>query len=100
MYLSKLQRYILKECYFSKNRAKLKVDFYDFYPKKELKTNKIAVQAALQNSLDNLVAKDLVAAYGHKTAKKWFIYKIKLTGQGRRLAKKLIKNRQGKLPIK
>jgi len=100
MRLSKLQKYILKECYFSRSSAKLKADFYSFYPKKELKINKISVQVVLQNSLDNLVAKDLVAAYGHKTAKKWFVHKIKLTSRGRRLAKKLIKNRQSKLPIK
>lgn len=100
MYLSKLQKYILIQCYLSNNNSKLKIGFYDFYPKKELKKNKLNVQVAIQKSIDNLVTKDLTIAYGHKTMQKWFIHKVKLTAKGRRTAKELIKKRQIKLPIK
>jgi hypothetical protein len=43
---------------------------------------------------------DLLTAIGKKTAKKWFIHKVKLTNLGKKLAIKIIKNRQRKLPIK
>lgn len=98
MRLSRLQKYILSQCYFNKNKAKLKVEFYGFYPKKELKNNKLGVQVSLQKSIDNLVLKDLVVAYGHKTARKWYVNKVKLTVKGRKIAKELIKKRQRKLP--
>jgi len=100
MRLSKLQKFILELTYFSKNKTKLKSDFYIFYKAREFKKNKIKAQVALQNSLDNLVFKNLIVAYGHKTAKKWTINKIKLTARGSRLAKEIIKKRQRQLPIK
>ena len=48
----------------------------------------------------NLLFKNLIVAYGHKTAKKWTVDKIKLTPKGKKLAKILIKKRQRHLPIK
>ena len=98
--LSKLQKYIILQCYESKNSARLKDDFYSYYPKKELKVNRLGVQVGVQKSIENLVAKDLAAAYGHRTAKKFYVNKVRLTSKGKKLAKELIKKRQGKLPIK
>jgi len=46
------------------------------------------------------VAGDLLTALGKKTAKKWFIHKIRLTARGKKIALNIIKNRQRKLPIK
>lgn len=100
MGLSKLQKYILTKCYDKKNGAERKVEFYNYYPKKELKENKIGVQVGIQKSIENLVTKDLVAAYGHKTVKKWHVSKVGLTAKGRKLVKELIKSRQRQLPIK
>lgn len=100
MRLSKLQKYILLTCFESRNNARLKTDLYAFYPKIELKKNKIGVQVSVQKSIDNLVAKDLMVAYGHKTARKWNVDKIKLSARGRKKARELIKKRQPKLPIK
>ena len=100
MRLSKLQKFILGRCWENKNKSCLKTEFYDFYPKKELKENKIGVQVGIQKSIDNLVAKDFVIAYGHKTMKKWYVYKIRLTVKGKRKANELIKSKQCKLPIK
>jgi hypothetical protein len=100
MRLSKLQKFILTASYTSKQGGKLKKDFYSFYPDSELKNNLIGIQVSLQKSLDNLTEKDLLVAFGHKTARKWFIHKVKLTNRGKRLAKQLIASRQRKLPIK
>ena len=100
MRLSKLQIYILFKCLEKKNGVEFKVEFYNFYSKKEIAEEKKIIQDTIHKSLDSLVAKGLVVAYGHKTAKKWFIKKVKLTSHGRQQAKELIKKRQRKLPIK
>lgn len=114
MRLSRLQKYILEKCYLSKSKGGQKVDFYDFYSKKELKKNhrksrrqggasgagKKIIQDVIHKSLDSLVVKDLLIAIGKKTAKKWYIKKVRLTASGKRLARELIKSKQLKLKIK
>ena len=96
MRLSKLQKYILEKCHNFKSVAP--ADFYDFY-RKNGKSKKI-IQNIIHKSLDSLVAGDMLTAVGKKTAKKWFIQKVKLTNSGKKLAIKILKNRQRKLPIK
>ena len=100
MRLSKLQKYILNQCYLSKNTAKPKADFYSFYSKKELEKNKRNIIDIVHRSLESMIKKDLIIAYGKKTSQKWFIQKIKLTNEGGRIAQEIIKQRQRKLPIK
>ncbi len=100
MRLSGLQKYILAQCYSSKNSLCPKANFYGFYLKKEFDKNKKGIQDIIHRSLESLVAKDLLIAFGRKTAKKWFINKVKLTPGGKRTAKEIIKQRQRKLPIK
>jgi len=97
MRLSKLQKYILTQAAERKGVCP-KAVFYGFYPAVELEKNRIAAQTALQKSLDNLVEKDLIAAYGYKTARKWHIERVKLTAGGKRLAKSIIQGKQRKLP--
>lgn len=96
MRLSKLQKYILGKCYNYK--SSWPADFYDFY--RVMPKRRKLVQDIIHKSLDSLVDKDLLSAVGKKTARKWFIHKVKLTNLGRKLAIKIIKNRQKKLPIK
>ncbi|MFH1427324.1 MAG: hypothetical protein ABIG60_02240 [Patescibacteria group bacterium] len=100
MRLSRLQKYILTQCLQKKNDLGSKSDFYHFYSKNELEKNLKNIQDIIHRSLDSLILKDLVIAFGRKTAKKWFISKIKLTSRGKKIARELIKNRQRKLPIK
>jgi len=100
MWLSKLQKYILLQCYLSKDKSKLKVDFYDFYSKQDLEKNYKNVQDAIHKSLENLTKKDLLISFGKKTAYKWFIEKVKLTANGRNLVREIISKKQRKLPIK
>jgi len=99
MRLSGLQKYILNQCYL-KNGGGLRGDFYGFYSKKELAENKKSREDTVHSSLESLVAKDLLIAFGRKTAQKWFITKVRLTAKGKRRAKEIIKQRQRKLPIK
>ena len=100
MRLSRLQKYILEKCYLNKNKGGQKVDFYGFYPKKDLTKNQKIIQDVVHKSLDSLVTKDLLVAIGRKTAKKWYIQKVRLTASGRRLTRELIKSKQLKLKIK
>lgn len=100
MRLSKLQQYILGKCYDKKNGGALKAEFYGFYPKDEFDKNKKNIQDIIHKSVESLVAKDLLIAYGRRTAEKWFIEKAKITPRGKRKLRELIKNRQTKLPIK
>jgi hypothetical protein len=100
MRLSSLQKFILEKCLEGKNNAESKRHFFVFYPAEEFKKNKKAIQDVLHKSIESLVAKDLVVAHGYKTAKKWHIKKVKLTSDGRRRAKEILKSRQKKLPIK
>jgi hypothetical protein len=100
MRLSGLQKYILGRCYPNKNGLTSKADFYGFYQKKKFEENKKNIQDIVNKSLESLVDRDLLVAFGHKTAQKWFINKVKLTAEGKRAAKEIIKQRQRKLPIK
>lgn len=99
MRLSPLQKYILKTCGADNGTGK-KEDFYGFYNTAEFSKNKKIIQDTIHKCLESLVARDLAVAYGKKTAQKWFIEKIRLTGQGRQAVKDIIKKRQAKLPIK
>lgn len=96
MRFSKLQKYILEKCYNFKFSQP--ADFYGFY-RKSAKGKKI-IQDIVHKSLDSLVAGEMLTALGKKTAKKWFIHRIKLTNLGKKSAIAIIKNRQRKLPIK
>jgi hypothetical protein len=100
MRLSRLQKFILRNCLESRNNTCEKKALFGFYSSTQLRQNKIAIQVALQNSLDNLVAKDLIMAHGYKTARKWHISKIKLTAAGKKTIREILKSRQKKLPIK
>jgi len=102
MRLSKLQKYILEKCYNFKSLTS--AEFYDFYlsaqTSKKSGKNKKIIQDIVHKSLGSLVASDLLTAQGKKTAKKWFIHKVKLTNLGKKTVIKIIKNKQRKLPIK
>jgi len=102
MRLSRLQKFILEKCHNFK--ASSPAEFYDFYLSartgKKIAKSKKLIQDIIHKSLNSLVAGDLLTAIGKKTAKKWFIYKVKLTNLGKKLAIKIIKKRQRKLPLK
>ncbi len=100
MRLSRLQKYILTKCFYDKKGIVGRREFYDFYSREELNSRGKSVRIAVHNSIERLVEKDLLTAYGHKTAKRWFIHKAKITDRGKKIIRELIKKTQGKLPIK
>ena len=99
MYISSLQKYILKKIW---EDTKLKVNrnkFNEFYstqkkaPTKELQT-KIITQ-----SIERLISKGLLVGFGERTRFKWFIKEVKFTLPGKKLARKL-QGEQVELPFK
>ncbi|MFH1173319.1 MAG: hypothetical protein V1692_02200 [bacterium] len=98
MKLSKLQNYILTQSFLeaaSYNRDKL-LKFYDSYKKPPIKEDQINI---ITKSLERLINQGLLVGYGIRTNRKWFIKEIKITGQGKQLAKKLLSQQQI-LPLK
>jgi hypothetical protein len=100
MRFSDLQKYILASTYLSNSQIKNKDDFFIFYKRGEFNKNKKIIQDIVHNSIENLLGKDLLIVWGKKTAKKWFVHKVRLTAMGKKIAKEIITARQGKLPIK
>ena len=100
MRLSRLQKYILIKCYEAKKKAEWQNTFFQFYTPEQLAENKKSIQDILHKSLESLTVDDLIVSFGHKTAHKWFISKIKLTANGMKMAKNILADRQKKLPIK
>ena len=97
MRLSKLQKFILENALESRNSSLKKSDFFRFYGKSD-REYMVAIQSSLQESLDNLVEKNLLVAYGHHTAQKWHIEYVRLTPFGKRTAREIMNSRQKKLP--
>jgi len=98
MRLSKLQKYILLQSFDSKNKLDRKVllGFYSAYkkkPKRDIMVNSIT------SSLERLIKKGLIVGFGELTKEKIFINKIRLSKEGRLVAKKLL-GEQKKLPLK
>ena len=99
MRLSKLQKYILLQCFnrkYSKLDRKELVKFYDSYKKKP---GQNTIINSITNSLERLVNKGLIVAFGQITKEKIFLEKIRLTRLGIVVAKKLL-GEQKKLPLK
>jgi hypothetical protein len=98
MRLSNLQRYILISGYGEKSkfsRRKL-LKFYERYRKKPKIEDQVNI---ITKSLERLIDKEFLIGYGVRTPKKWFIKEIKLTVNGRRVAKRL-RGEQQTLPLK
>lgn len=99
MYLSKLQKFILIDCYLSKKKKYPRqglVRFYENYKKPPKSEDQ---QRIITQSIERLIDKGLLVGFGEKTQHKLFIKKIKLTTQARKQTKKLL-GEQKKLPFK
>jgi hypothetical protein len=99
MRLSTLQKYILKQCFWAKDKIVAKSvlpRFYDYQQKKPKANDIINI---ITKSVERLIKKELIVGFGEKTAQKWFINKVKLTSQGRKVAKSLLGIQQ-KLPLR
>jgi len=99
MKLSKLQKFILLQCFDCKNRKLERQNLLDFYnnykkkPKREIMVNSIT------SSLERLIKRGLLVGFGEFTQFKDFIYKVRLTPLGRKVTKKVL-GEQKRLPLK
>ena len=98
MKLSRLQQFILKESYNSRNYRISRENFLSYYdnkvgPKKEL------FAKIITGSLENMIDKGLAIGYGRRTPEKWFIEEIRLTESGVKQARHLL-GEQLLLPMK
>ena len=98
MRLSGLQKFILMQCYNSRNYRAKRERFLEFYEnsrtaKKELQTKIIT------GSLESLIDKGLAIGYGRRTPEKWFIEELKLTIRGIKQVRNLL-GQQLSLPIR
>jgi len=99
MRLSKLQKYIVLQCFDKKYNQldrKVLVNFYYSFKKKPTKEIQVS---NITNSIERLIKKGLVNGYGQFTQTKNFIHKINLTRLGRKIAIKLL-GEQKKLPLR
>ncbi len=104
MRLSNLQKFILLECLNAKNGRISRGRLNKFYDKIISKNEKRIAKEDLRTkiitqSIERLIAKELMVGFGERTKHKWFIKEIKLTAMGKRMAKKLL-GEQMRLPFK
>jgi hypothetical protein len=107
MYISDLQKYILKKVW---GDNKIKVDrktFNEFYKssassKSAARRQVPAINAQTKivtQSIERLIDKGFLVGFGERTRFKWFIKKVKFTVAGKKIARKLM-GEQVELPFK
>lgn len=100
MRLSRLQRYIMIECYGRRAPTPIgRHDFERFYAHDRKKPSKKDLATILTRSLERMIDHELAIGYGRRTPHKWYIDTIKLTPRGRKHAKSLL-GQQQELPLK
>lgn len=99
MRLSDLQKFILLECLNSKTGRISRIRLNHFYDKVENRPKIDLITKIITKSLERLVDKNLLVGFGERTMCKWFIKEIKITGLGRKIAKKLL-GEQTQLPFR
>jgi len=97
MRLSTLQKYILLSVLGIKAKYK-RNSFLKFYDKQKKPPKKDDQQGIITRSLERLIDKGLMIGYGRRTPEKWFIDEIRLTGKGRKEARRLLGKQQA-LPL-
>lgn len=99
MRLSRLQRYVMVECYSRRGPTPIgRHDFERFYAHEQKKPSKKDQATILTRSLERLIDQEFMIGYGRRTPHKWYIDTIKLTPQGRTVAKSLL-GQQQELPL-
>jgi len=98
MRLSQLQKYILLSVLGTKAKYK-RNSLLRFYNKQRKPPKKDDQQGIITKSLERLIDKGLMVGYGRRTPEKWFIDEVRLTGKGRKEARKLF-GRQQLLPLR
>jgi len=98
MRLSKLQKYILDICFdrrYSKIDRELFLKYYSHFARKTYQKDRVD---AISKSLERLIKSGLMVGFGEITQKRIYLHKVQLTGQGRKVIKKIL-GEQGRLPL-
>lgn len=99
MKLSKLQKFILTVCHFSKQKKVPRQEFskfYDFYKRKPKNED---IQNIITKSLNRLIKKDLLVGFGEVTRERIFISTVRLSRVGRREVRRVL-DKQQRLPLR
>lgn len=99
MKFSGLQRFILEECLEQGNSCSRYI-IDKKYDQSRSKSQKENFKKIITQSIERLISRGMVVGYGFKTKEKLFITTIKLTTQGKRVAKEIRISHQKKLPLK
>ncbi len=99
MRLSKLQKYILVQCYHYKGDKMHRNRLIKFYGNVQAAPKSDIQIKIITRSLESLIDKELMIGNGVRTPHKWFIKEIRLTSKGKQEAKKLL-GEQMSLPLK
>lgn len=97
MRFSKLQKYILMQCYNSRGYRLDRSVLLKFYGNKKNPSKDLRVKI-ITKSIERLIEKELMIGHGVRTAQKWYIKEIRLTNKGVKLCKKFL-GEQLRLPI-
>ncbi|MBU4332374.1 hypothetical protein KKD19_05360 [Patescibacteria group bacterium] len=99
MKLSKLQKYILLQCWYWKRKKAPRQELLKFYDSYKKRPSEEDMTNIITKSLVRLIKKNLVVGFGELTSQKTFIQSVRLTREGRKEVRRLL-DRQQKLPLK
>ena len=89
--LSRLQKAILRSCYPLRGLVERK-RFHDL-GKKEATHAKDVVDVVTK-ALERMIDRGLLVGHGVRTKEKWFIHAVRLTPEGRRIARRVVGTQQ------
>lgn len=99
MPLSRLQRYILSQTLAAPKRLLHRVSIERFYVQVGKKFTAKGMANVISRSVDRLINNHLLVGYGRKTARKWFVERVRLTPKGRGVARRMLGEQQT-LPLR
>ncbi len=99
MKLSALQKYILLECFNARNGRIFRDSLVDFYSQTAKPPKNELMVKIITKSIERLIKRDLAVGFGEITSERQFIKEIRITPDGRVVAKKLL-GEQMRIPLK
>lgn len=90
--LSKLQRFLLETTLSRSGKVPRRL-FDSFYPSDSRVRPTLRVKI-ITKTMERLIEKGMFVGYGVQTAEKWYIKEVRLTPEGRRLARRLAGEQQ------
>ncbi|NMB48609.1 hypothetical protein GYA13_04180 [Candidatus Kuenenbacteria bacterium] len=99
MKLSALQKYILLECFNARNGRIFRGSLVDFYSQTAKPPKNELMVKIITKSIERLIKRDLAVGFGEITSERQFIKEIRITPEGRVVAKKLL-GEQMRIPLK